>query len=78
MINLSVNVPTKGEKFLRFAMFMAHIAFSFLAARLVAGVLFVLYFCTEFTGTYGRFERNFRRRIDRYRDISVSILLCKA
>ena len=37
MINLSVNVPTKGEKFLRFAMFMSHIAFSFLAARLVAG-----------------------------------------
>lgn len=30
-------MPTKGEKFLRFAMFMAHIAFSFLAARLVAG-----------------------------------------
>ena len=37
MINLSVDVPTKSEKFLRFAMFMVYIAFSFLAARLVAG-----------------------------------------
>jgi hypothetical protein len=37
MINLSVDVPTKGEKFLRFAMFMAHIAFLFFATRLVAG-----------------------------------------
>ena len=37
MINLSVNVPTKGEKFLRFAMFTAHIAFAFFVARLVAG-----------------------------------------
>ena len=37
MINLSADVPTKGEKFLRFAMFTAHIAFSFFAARLVAG-----------------------------------------
>ena len=36
MINLSVNVPTKVEKFLRFAMFTAHIAFSLFAARLVA------------------------------------------
>ena len=30
-------MPTKGEKFLRFAMFTAHIAFSLFAARLVAG-----------------------------------------
>lgn len=37
MINLSVDVPAKGENFLRFAMFMAHIAFSLFAARLVAG-----------------------------------------
>ena len=36
MINLSVDVPTKVEKFLRFAMFTAHIAFSLFAARLVA------------------------------------------
>ena len=36
MINLSVNVPTKGEKLLRFAMFAVYIAFSFFAARLVA------------------------------------------
>ena len=37
MINLSVDVPTKGEKFLRFAMFMVHIAFSLFATWLVAG-----------------------------------------
>ena len=37
MINLSADVPTKSEKFLRFAMFMAHIAFSLLATWLVAG-----------------------------------------
>lgn len=36
MINLSVGVSTKGEKYFRFAMFMAHIAFSFFAAQLVA------------------------------------------
>ena len=36
MINLSADVPTKGEKFLRFAMFTAHIAFSFFATWLVA------------------------------------------
>ena len=37
MINLSVDVPTKGEKFLRFAMFMVHIAFSLFVTWLVAG-----------------------------------------
>ena len=37
MINLSVNILTKGEKILRFAMFTAHIAFSLFATWLVAG-----------------------------------------
>ena len=37
MINLSADVPTKGEKSFRFAMFMAHIVLAFFAARLVVG-----------------------------------------
>ena len=36
MINLSVDVSTKGEKYFRFTMFMAHITFLFFAAQLVA------------------------------------------